>query len=636
MKLRRVLIENVRSFLEPAELRLDGDISIVIGPNGGGKTNLLDTTTSVLRRHLLSSLTPRKSATPDIPDRYEFVGNDMLNNTRLEPHSKGQGRQQLVEIEVEVTHRDIENITSMHATATEIANLTERKYIGFSIREAANWNLSLLQAGQRFTYRILNNGLQASQEEPAKIYQRYLALYEVDSWLRDDLGRAKLSTPMISLPVNRAASEFQSSLSLANYNEFDYKRGVDAASSRAGGSIVTLAIGRIARRYRLLLERDTGKAKEEFYADPEIKSLSSILADLGYGWNLECIDPLTNQYDVQLEKQGARFLVGAASSGEKELLTYLFAIYALNVRDALIVVDEPELHLHPRWQSTLLKLFERLSEETGNQFLLATHSPVFVSPSSIQYVSRVYSKEQRSDIVRLNQEELPEPKHLFSIVNSQNNERMFFADKVVLVEGISDRAFFEEVFKKLGVTSGTTRTCEIISVGGKGYFAPYEAILQACKVPYAVIADLDYLNQLGSPEIKAMFTLNAKEIASDIVDNPKSLDGDALVLRLEEAIASGEANDLRGLWDYIKSRRRRLRSDLSTVEQQTVDSFISSMRENNVCILSKGDLETYLPTGYKSKQLDKLLRFISTDFWNQLPNFAQVELTIIAEKVKAL
>lgn len=441
---------------------------------------------------------------------------------------------------------------------------------------------------------------------------------------------------MVSLPVNRAASEFQSSLSLANYNEFDYKRGVDAASSRAGGSIVTLAIGRIARRYRLLLERDTGKAKEEFYADPEIKSLSSILADLGYGWNLECIDPLTNQYDVQLEKQGARFLVGAASSGEKELLTYLFAIYALNVRDALIVVDEPELHLHPRWQSTLLKLFERLSKETGNQFLLATHSPVFVSPSSIQYVSRVYSKEQRSDIVRLNQEELPEPKHLFSIVNSQNNERMFFADKVVLVEGISDRAFFEEVFKKLGVTSGTTRTCEIISVGGKGYFAPYESILQACKVPYAVIADLDYLNQLGSPEINAMFTLNAKEIVNDVVDNPKSLDGDALVLRLEEAIASGEVNDLRGLWDYIKSRRRRLRSDLSAAEQQTVDSFISSMRENNVCILSKGDLETYLPTGYKSKQLDKLLRFISTDFWGQLPNFAQVELAIIADKVKAL
>lgn len=636
MKLRRVLIENARSFLDPAELVLDGEISIVIGPNGGGKTNLLDTVTTVLRRHLLSSITPRKSPTAEVPDRFEFVGNDMLNNTPLERHTKGQSRQQLVEIEVEVTQRDIDNISAMRDSAVEIAGLTERKYVGYSIREATDWDLSLLQSGQRFTYQILNNGLQGNPDRAAQIFQRYLALYEADNWLRDELGRAKLSTPMVSLPVNRAASGFQSSLSLAGYNEFDHKRGVDAASSRTGGSIVTLAIGRIARRYRLLLERDTGKAKDDFYNDTEIKSLTSILSDLGYGWSLECIDPFTNQYDVQLEKQGSKFLVGSASSGEKELLTYLFAIYALNVRDALIVVDEPELHLHPRWQRTLLSLFERLSEETGNQFLLATHSPVFVSPSSIQYVSRVYSTEQRSDIVRLNHTELPEPKHLFSIVNSQNNERMFFADKVVLVEGISDRIFFDAVFQRLGVTSGTTRTCEIVSVGGKGFFAPYEAILQACQVPYVVIADQDYLNQLGPAEIKALFTLNEQGIKTDVIDNPKSIDGDSLVARLGEAISSGSTDDLKALWEYIKGRRRRLRSNLTEVEQRLVDDFVESKWKDNIFVLSKGDLESYLPEGYRSKQLDKLIRFIDTDFWELLPDFAKGELSIIAERIKAL
>ncbi|MCW2313705.1 AAA family ATPase [Rhodoferax antarcticus] len=636
MKLRRVLLENVRSFLEPAELHLDGEISIVIGPNGGGKTNLLDTVTSTLRRHLLSSVTPRKSPTVEIPDRFEFVGNDMLNNTPLEPHSQGQGRQQRIEIEIEVTPRDIENIALMQANATEIANLTERRFIGFSIREAASWNLSLLSAGLRFTYSIINNGLQTHPEESGRVFQRYLALYEADSWLRDDLGRSKLSTPMVTLPVNRASGGFQSSLSLAGYNEFDHKRGVDAASSRAGGSIVTLAIGRIARRYRLLLENDTGKAKEDFYADPEIRSLTAVLSDLGYGWNLECIDPLTNQYDIQLDKQGSKFLVGAASSGEKELLTYLFAIYALNVRDALIVVDEPELHLHPRWQRTLLDLFERLSKETGNQFLLATHSPVFVSPSSIQYVSRVYSANQRSSIVRLKNADLPEPKHLFSIVNSQNNERMFFADKVVLVEGVSDRVFFDAVFQKLGVSAGTTRTCEIISVGGKGFFGPYEAILKACQVPYAVIADRDYLNQLGSADIKALFTLNTQEIKTDVVDNTKSMDGDSLASRLDEAIATGSLDDLRTLWEYIKARRRRLRGDLCEPEQQLIDTFVKSKREDNIFVLSKGDLESYLPDGYRSKQLDKLIRFIATDFWAELPDFSKAELIIIAEKVKAI
>lgn len=636
MKLRRVLIENVRSFLDPAELHLDGNISIIIGPNGGGKTNLLDTATTALRRHLLTSTTPKKSPTAESPDRYEFVGNDTVNSASLERHSSGVGRQQLIEIDLEVTQRDIDNITTMSASAQEVADLTEHRYVGLSVREAANWDVTQLQVGQRFTYRILNNGLQTPTDNGAKIYQRYLALYEVDSWLRDDLGKAKLSTPMVSLPVNRSGGGFQSSLSLAGYNEFDQKRGVDAATSRSSGSIVTLAIGRIARRYRLLLEKDTGKAKEQFYADPEIKSLTSILESLGYGWNLECTDPFTNQYDVQLDKQGSKFLVGSASSGEKELLTYLFAIYALNVRDALIIVDEPELHLHPRWQSTLLGLFERLSTETGNQFLLATHSPVFVSPASIQYVSRVYSREQKTNIVRLNSEALPEAKHLFSIVNSQNNERMFFADKVILVEGISDRIFFDAVFQKLGVTSGTTRTCEIVSVGGKGFFAPYEALLKACQVPYAVIADLDYLNQIGSAGIKALFTVNDKEIAVDVIDNYKSADGDSLAARLEEAIASGKADDLRVLWEYIKGRRRRLRNNLETAEQILVDECVVELRKQMVFVLSKGDLETYLPVGYKSKQLDKLIRFIATDYWHQLPAFAQSELATIGDEIKKL
>lgn len=636
MRLRRVLVENVRSFLDPAELRLEGDISIIIGPNGGGKTNLLDTTTTVLRKHLLSSMTPRSSPTQDNPERYEFVSNDMLQNTPLEPHTQGKGRQQLVEIEIEVTSRDLENMESMKASATDVANKTEQKYVGASIREASEWDISTLHQGQQFVYSILNGGLQIPNVAGAQIFQRYLALYEVDAWLRGDLGFSSLSIPMLSMPINRASSGVQSSVNLSGYDEFQFKRNVDAASSRLNASTMNLAVGRIAKKFRLLEIKDNGKAKEDFRNDPSIRSLTSVMSDLGYSWDLVCTNPMNNSYDIQLEKQGAKFLAGNASSGEKELLTYLFAIYALNVRDALIVIDEPELHLHPRWQRTLLSLFERLSAETGNQFLLATHSPVFVSPASIQYVSRVYSANQRSAIVRLNNADLPEPKHLFSIVNSQNNERMFFADKVVLVEGISDRIFFEAVFKHLNATSGTTRTCEIISVGGKGFFEPYEAILKACEVPYAVIADRDYLNQIGTPEIKGLFSLSEKEIIKKVVDDPTSKDGESLVSRLEEAISTGSIDDLRPLWEYIKSRRRRLQSVLDEASQRAVSDFVSSKREEYVFILSRGDLESYLPEGYKSKQLDKLIRFISTNFWSQLPEFAQEELSAIANKVKVL
>jgi putative ATP-dependent endonuclease of the OLD family len=639
LKLRRIRIENVRSFLEPAELLVDGDISIIIGPNGGGKTNLLDTITTTLRRHLLTSWVQVKSPTPESPNRYLFQVNDAFNYNQLEPHSRGVGRNQIVEIELEVTNRDLDNMTRMRDSATEIADLTERKFEGFSLREASSWDLSCLSVGQRLTYQIINHSLQPSTNQAANLYQRYLALYEGDNRLRDELGRSSLSMPMVSMPVNRASGNFQSSLSLANHDESSFKKSVDAATSRAPGSIISLAVGRIARRYRLLLEKDSGNARTEFYSNQEIQSLTSILKSLGYAWSLECIDALTNQYDLRLEKQGSSFLINAASSGEKELLTYLFAIYALNVRDALIVIDEPELHLHPKWQSTLLNLFEKLSAETGNQFLLATHSPIFVSPVSIQYVSRVFSTSQHSEIVRLKNESLPEDKHLFSIVNSLNNERMFFADKVILVEGISDRLFFDAVFRKLGLGKGSTQIYEVISVGGKGFFEPYEKVLKACRVPYAVIADLDYVNQLGTPEIKSLFSINEKNMHADVINNPKSQDGKSLIAQIDEAITSGNMDDLQSLWEYIKGRQRKLRRDLNHEEQLLLDQFIVSQRVNNVFILSKGVLETYLPEGYRSKDLDKLIRLVNSDesdFWTLLPQFAQTELEIITDKIRSI
>jgi putative ATP-dependent endonuclease of the OLD family len=635
MKLRRVRIENVRSFLEPQELLIDGDISIVIGPNGGGKTNLLDIAITTIRQHLLTSWVSRHSPTAELPERYEFQANEMIRSVSLERHSRSQNRQQLIEIELEVTAQDVINIKEMQESASKLADFAEKKYIGAPIRQAARWNTDILNKGERVTYRVVDNSLQPPQGNAA-FYKDYLSLYEADSRLRDELKMASLSTPMLSLPVNRAASGFQSSLSLANYNEYDYKRSVDAATSRSAGSISMLALGRFAERYRLLLEEDTGRAKKEFYEDPQIKSLSKILSSLGYEWSLESVEPRKNQYDIRLRKQGSSFLVGTASSGEKEVLTYLFAVYGLNVRDALIFVDEPEMHLHPKWQETLFNVFETLAKETRNQFILATHSPIFVSPASIQYVSRVFSQDQQSRIVRLNSEALPEPKHLFSIVNSQNNESVFFSDKVILVEGISDRLFFDAVLKRLGVNAGPSPVFEIVSVGGKGFFKPYKILLEASQVRYAIIADLDYVCDVGTQELKNLFAVDAKSIKEDVIDNQVSMDGQALVARLDQALESKNLEDLTALWNYIKGRRRRLRTHLTAAEETMLNEFIRSQRENSLFILAKGDLETYLPEGYRAKDMDKLIRFLNGNFWDDIPPFAQKELTEIGKRIAIL
>jgi putative ATP-dependent endonuclease of the OLD family len=631
MLIRKIVVQNVRSFLDRAELSLDGLVSIVIGPNGGGKTNLLDAAVVMLRRYLFASMYAAPNPTPEQPTRHDFRPNDALNNMILEKHSKSDGRDQIVEVTVEVTTKDLDNMRSMKGEAARLTELANKKYFNFDLTSSASWQIEAIPVGTQFVYSLVNGNLGLNGGEGAASFLRYLQTFEMDGRLREEYDLAPLSNPLIYLPVNRASQDLQSTVELASYNEFESKRQSDATSSRMPTRIVNLAVGRMAQRFRLLLERDKGVAAIEFRNDPNLKELTRLLHDLGYEWSLETIDALKNRYDVQLRKQGSSFLVGAASSGEKELLTYLFAIFSLNVRDALIIVDEPELHLHPKWQKTLIRLFIELSQSTGNQFLLATHSPTFVSPESIQYVSRVFSRDQRSHILRLNTAALPEAKHLLSIVNSQNNERLFFADEVVLVEGLSDRIVFEAILDKFGRADSARRILEVVDVGGKGLFEAYASVLRACQIEYSIIADLDYVEQVGTADIKSLFKVDTREIKTDVVDNTKSRDGDAIVAAIDDAIATESWAHASDVWEYIKSRRRALRIDVSPEQRLSLDAFVNAKHLERLHLLRLGELEDYLPLGNRSKDIDKLIRFLGQDgWWEALPELGRAELERIA------
>jgi putative ATP-dependent endonuclease of the OLD family len=634
MLIRRLTIENVRSFYERQELFLDGPIGIVIGPNGGGKTNLLDVLAIVARRYLFASMYAAHVPTPEQPERYEFRPNDVLNNMVLEKHSNATELPQIVTVEVEVTRQDIDNMRAMLDDADQLAQLATHKYVNTNLQGVREWKLNTLQQGQRLTYRIENGALVSTDDLPSRVYLQYLRHYEIDAHLRGNFGLSKLSTPMLYLPVNRSATGFQSSIQLHSYNDTEQKRVNDAVVSRTNGSLVAQAIGRLALKYRLLLDQDTGTARRDFYQDPELQNLTAALRVLGYEWELATIDAAKNHYDVRLQKQGLTFYVGNASSGERELLTYLFSIYALNVRNALILIDEPELHLHPTWQRRLLKLFVSLGSHTGNQFLFATHSPTFVSPQSIQYVSRVYSEQQKSRIHRLDTAALPDGKHLVNIVNSQNNERLFFADKVILVEGIQDRIFFEALIRARRDDVERRMVVEVISVGGKGLFAAYEKLLQASRIDYAVIADRDYLREVGPPAVKGLFRADANGIKVDVLENGKSRDGVALVRAIDDAIRTGSWDGAESVWTHIKSRVVTLPVDLSDAERVAVTGACEELALKGVYVLTRGALEEYLPAGFRSKDTEKLIKFVMLgDFWAHLPREVTPELDAILEGI---
>jgi len=524
----------------------------------------------------------------------------------------------------------------MRRDADELQKGTKLTFLESPWEPVRQWEVDSLKPKAQLTYVWQDGGLIPPTDTVHQQFLQYLQLYEYDKEVRSDLGKEALQLPMLYMPVHRASGGLPSRIGLSGYSYRDQKRTLDVTTSRSGGTnVLSLAIGRLAQRYRTLEAQDNMSVRQAFYDDENLKALTEILHGLGYTWSLETINVMSNEYDVALTKQGTQFEAAAASSGERELLTYLFAIYALNVRDAVIVVDEPELHLHPRWQRTLFDLFDRLSRETGNQFVLATHSPTFISPASIQYVSRVYIEEQKSHIIRLNSAHLPDAKHLFNIVNSQNNERLFFCDRVVLVEGISDRIFFEKIFDRFG-RNNRREVTEIISVGGKGFFAHYQKLLEACRVQAVIIADLDYIEQVGTADIKKLFRTDDNEIKKDVFDNIKSLDGQSFVARVEEAMSTHNWHDADELWSYIKSRRIRLRRDLSEDDEATLKTFLDEQRALGINILSAGALESYLPIGYRNKDLENLIKFLErSDYWDQLPGTGRAEIELIVETALA-
>lgn len=87
------------------------------------------------------------------------------------------------------------------------------------------------------------------------------------------------------------------------------------------------------------------------------------------------------------------------SSGEKEVFFILASMLRHDVENAIIAIDEPELHLHPELARILVR--ELQSIKPGNQLWLATHNPEIIDEvgrDNVYYVARERNSRQAAVI----------------------------------------------------------------------------------------------------------------------------------------------------------------------------------------------------------------------------------------------
>lgn len=89
---------------------------------------------------------------------------------------------------------------------------------------------------------------------------------------------------------------------------------------------------------------------------------------------------------------GEEFDINDLSSGEKQLFLRTLSIKMLEPKNSIILIDEPELSLHPKWQQRIIEVYKKIGE--NNQIIIATHSPHILGSVSNENIFILYRDEK--------------------------------------------------------------------------------------------------------------------------------------------------------------------------------------------------------------------------------------------------
>lgn len=129
---------------------------------------------------------------------------------------------------------------------------------------------------------------------------------------------------------------------------------------------------------------DAEEAKKTFFNSSRMKrfqaAFDEFFDDLKFS-RIDNNDP--NEKKVLFKKNNVEIPVDSLSTGEKQIVfrgTYLLK-NANNIPNGIVLIDEPELSMHPKWQQKILQFYRNLfSNEAGQfaQIIIATHSDYIV------------------------------------------------------------------------------------------------------------------------------------------------------------------------------------------------------------------------------------------------------------------
>ncbi len=357
-------------------------------------------------------------------------------------------------------------------------------------------------------------------------------------------------------------------------------------------------------------------------------------------WDAGSMKVFFEKTDTQKE-----YSVAVEASGLVNIISILAAIFDEDVQ--VLLIDEPEVSLHPQLQSYLLREIKNAVKLYDKTIILSTHSAELLSFSSVNDFSNLIFFEEKNVPVQINPN-LPElqGKKLkdFMLRMGQIYKNGFFAKKVLLIEGASDLIICHSLINKLELNIDVAGS-QIIPVDGKGQFPVITKLFRMINKEVAILTDLDGF--IDDNSIVDLFTNLPKAIelanscgSGNILEVANSIKTKITELVKKHKDDMKDIYKIHPYWinkkeneDELKIAKRALVGQLFSISdiekwpdyqewnsiKSRIEALLAILEKVGCFVLKKGAIESY----YK---------FSSNTTYNDKPSAAVEEISHIDEQ----
>ncbi|MBN2435891.1 MAG: DUF2813 domain-containing protein [Spirochaetes bacterium] len=470
MKISKLHIKNYRGFIE--ETILLDDVTVFVGENNSGKSTILDAL-----QLAIGSQNHKKLS------RYDF---------HLENPQSVTGDAGNVEIQVDLSEQsEDEWPDEIQQTLAESMDIDSNGLRSFYLNFTGEYSETEdeCKSSREFVSKAGSvKGKNANTLKAFYEFKNFLPLFYISS-LRDITKEFKQKKGLFNRFIasqkmdKEKRKEFEDKLSSLNEEILGILTNISDLKDHLKKSMNVL----------------TGSAESK----TDIEPLSTDIYELIE--NAEVIIESKTGIKLPLEKHGS----GAHSLSilflYEAFLTVLLATEYDSFSEPVLLIEEPEAHLHP----SAVRLFWQFLKQMPGQKIVTTHSGDIISSVPYQNIRRIVGVEGINRVKRMSPLSGLEDRYLKNFITYSRGE-LFFAHCWLIVEGETEHIFFDNLLNSNGFLD--SKGIRIFQFPNMDISVILDIAKQLC-IKWFFVSDGDTEGQ--------KYTVKAKQVLNNPVDEDK-------------------------------------------------------------------------------------------------------------------